>query len=115
MEQNETHSQPGEISPVEASNRKLLFRTVAALENEEEAMWFFDELCTPKEQKYMAQRVAATELLALGYTYGEIMKAQKSEDTTISSATIHRIQETAANGGGQLWRMIQRTSGIEGC
>ena len=30
--ENETHRQPGEISSVEASNRKLLFRTVAALE-----------------------------------------------------------------------------------
>ena len=104
-----------EIIPIDENNRRLFFRIIAALESEEEAAAFFDELCTRQEVKTITQRAAAAELLVQGFTYDEIKQMLKRGDSTISSATVNRVSDTVKNGGGALCRIIQRTSGAEGC
>ena|GEM_PF-2499045 len=100
---------------IEKNNRRLFFRALAALENEDEAAAFMGELCYPQEIKNMAQRVAVAELLTQGDTYEEIRLMLNRGDSTISSATVNRVNNTVKNGRGNLRRVIQRASGIEGC
>ena len=103
-----------EMNRIEEQNRQLLWRTLAALENEAEVMRFIRELCTPQEIKAIAQRLAAAELLVQNFTYGDITKMLKGVNSTISTATINRVNGTVKNGGGALRMIIQRTSGVEG-
>ena len=103
-------------TPIEDQNRQLLCRVLAALENEEEAMALLLEMCTPKEIKYWSQRAATAELLMQGHTYGDIVKSLACEGSTISTATINRVNETIKKGGSSCLRvMIQRASGADGC
>ena len=101
--------------PIEENNRRLLFRALAALESEDEAAAFFDELCTRQEVRAISQRVAVVELLVQGDTYHEIAGKLRHGDSTISTATVNRVNDTVKNGPGNLRRVIQRASGVEGC
>jgi TrpR-related protein YerC/YecD len=101
--------------PIDENNRRLLFRIFVALDSEDEAAAFFDELCTQQEVKNITQRVAVAELLMQRFTYDEIKQTLKRGDCTVSSATVNRVNDTVRNGPGNLWKMIQRVSGIEGC
>ncbi|MCL2107153.1 MAG: YerC/YecD family TrpR-related protein [Oscillospiraceae bacterium] len=99
----------------EDNNRRLFFRALTVLESKDEAAAFFDELCTRQEIRAISQRVAVAELLVQGNTYEEIKQTLRHGDSTISTATINRINNTIKNGRGDLRRIIQRASGIEGC
>ena len=103
------------MNAIENQNRQLLCRVLAALENEEEAMALIQDLCAPQEIRHWAQRAAAAELLMQGHTYGDIVKALACEGSTISTATINRVNETIKKDGSSCLRvMIQRASGVEG-
>ena len=115
MKNNVMTVQPGNETLTEELNRRLFFRVMAALESEDEAMRFFEDLCTPKEITFMAQRVAVAELLAQDYTYGAIIKTLKRKGYTISTATINRVNNQVRYGKGHLKNMILRVTGIEGC
>jgi uncharacterized protein YerC len=104
-----------EIVSIEENNRRLLFRTLAALESEDEAAAFIMELCYPQEIKNMAQRVAIAELRVQNFTYQDIIKQLMRGLSTVSTATVNRVSDTVKNGPGYLRKIIQRTSGVEGC
>lgn len=72
---------------------KLLYSAVMTLESEEECQHLFEDLCTPKEIKSLAQRFAVAKMLSEGRIYNEIV-----EETGASTATISRVNRTMSNG-----------------
>ena len=72
---------------------KLLYSAVMTLENEEECQHLFEDLCTPKEIKSIAQRFAVAKMLSEGKIYNDIV-----EETGASTATISRVNRTMSKG-----------------
>ena len=70
-----------------------LYHAILALENLEECMAFFEDLCTVSELRAMEQRYEVARLLDKGMIYSEIM-----EKTGASSATISRVNRSLING-----------------
>ena len=63
------------------------------LESEEECRRLFEDLCTPKEIKSLAQRFAVAKMLSEGKVYNDIV-----EQTGASTATISRVSRTMSEG-----------------
>ena len=72
---------------------KLLYSAIMTLENEEECQHLFEDLCTPKEIKSIAQRFAVAKMLGEGRIYNEIVA-----ETGASTATISRVNRTMSKG-----------------
>ena len=74
---------------------KELYGALLALETEEEAEIFLEDLCTIKELESMCQRLNAAKMLLNGKTYNEIV-----DTTEISSATLARVSKCVQYGNG---------------
>ena len=72
---------------------KLLYSAVMTLQSEEECHHLFEDLCTPKEIKSLAQRFAVAKMLSEGRIYNDIV-----EETGASTATISRVNRTMSKG-----------------
>ena len=72
-----------------------LFTLISSISNVEDCALLFDDLCTKKEVKQMAQRVRAAKMLLDGATYNKVI-----EETDISSATLSRVSRCVQNGKG---------------
>ena len=72
---------------------KLLYSAVMTLKSEEECQHLFEDLCTPKEIKSIAQRFAVAKMLSEGRIYNDIV-----EETGDSTATISRVNRTMSKG-----------------
>ena len=72
---------------------KLLYSAVMTLKSEEECQHLFEDLCTPKEIKSLAQRFAVAKMLSEGRIYNDIV-----EETGASTATISRVNRTMSKG-----------------
>lgn len=72
---------------------ELLYKAVLTLETPEECHQLFEDLCTPKELKSMAQRFAVAKMLSEVRTYKDIVI-----ETAASTATISRVSRTMSNG-----------------
>ncbi len=72
-----------------------LFDVILSLETKEECIAFFDDLCTVKELRDMAQRVQTAQMLLQGKTYEKIV-----QNVEISTATISRINRCIQYGSG---------------
>ncbi len=70
-----------------------MYKAILTLETVEEAMKFFDDLCTVTEIQAMEQRYQVAELLEQGYIYNDIL-----EKTGASSATISRVNRSLQYG-----------------
>ncbi|GFP18506.1 hypothetical protein HKBW3S03_00011 [Candidatus Hakubella thermalkaliphila] len=64
-----------------------LFEAILQLKNVEECYRFFEDICTVKELKAMAQRLAVAKMLEAGAKYSDI-----SSQTGASTATISRVK-----------------------
>lgn len=71
----------------------LLYSAVLTLETPDECKRLFEDLCTPKEIKSIAQRFAVAKMLSEGKIYNEIV-----EETGASTATISRVNRTMSRG-----------------
>lgn len=71
----------------------LLYSAVLTLETPDECKRLFEDLCTPKEIKSIAQRFAVAKMLSEGKIYNEIV-----EGTGASTATISRVNRTMSRG-----------------
>lgn len=71
----------------------LLYSAVMTLETPDECKRLFEDLCTPKEIKSIAQRFAVAKMLSEGKIYNEIV-----EETGASTATISRVNRTMSRG-----------------
>lgn len=72
---------------------KLLYSAVMTLKSEEECQHLFEDLCTPKEIKSIAQRFAVAKMLSEGKIYNDIV-----DETGASTATISRVNRTMSKG-----------------
>ncbi len=72
---------------------KLLYSAVMTLKSEEECQHLFEDLCTPKEIKSIAQRFAVAKMLSEGRIYNDIV-----DETGASTATISRVNRTMSKG-----------------
>ena len=80
-----------------------LFDAVMSITDREECYKFFEDLCTVKEIKAMAQRYGVAKLLLNKKTYSEIEEA-----TGASTATISRINRTLQYGADGYTSVIDR-------
>ena len=91
-----------ERSKIRSAQADLLMQAVLALENEEEAYCFFEDLCTIAELKSMAQRLEVAVQLRQGVTYQEIAKAGG-----VSTATISRVNRALNYGADGYARFVR--------
>jgi len=80
-----------------------LFQTILRLRSLEECYAFFDDLCTIKEIKDMAQRLDGAVMLDGGANYQAIV-----EKIGLSTATISRISRCLNYGSGGYRTAIDR-------
>jgi len=88
---------------IRSSQTDMLMKAVLALDNEEDAYRFFEDLCTIPEIRSIAQRFEVAVLLRQGETYQKI-----AEQTGASSATISRVNRSLSYGADGYDRVLQR-------
>ena len=74
---------------------QALFQLLAQLQDPEDVMALFADMCTNKEIANMAERLFAAKLLLEGKTYSQVM-----EQVEISSATLSRVSRCVQYGNG---------------
>ena len=80
--------------PKKPRNQKM-YEAILSLENLDECMRFFDDLCTVTELMAMEQRYQVASCLNDGMIYNEILA-----ETGASSATISRVNRSLQYGRG---------------
>ncbi len=80
-----------------------LFDAILTLENTEECYKFFEDACTIKELRDIAQRFHVAKLLKAGKNYQEI-----NAETGMSTATICRVSKCLNYGEGGYMTAIER-------
>ena len=79
----------------------LLMKAILALDSEEDAYRFFEDLCTIPEIKSISQRLEVAWLLDQKETYQRI-----AEETGASSATISRVNRSLIYGADGYRRVL---------
>ena len=82
---------------------RQLISAVLALESEEEALAFFEDIFTIRELQSVAQRLSVAQLLAKKVTYQEI-----AERTGASTATISRVNHSLSYGAGGYQKVLTK-------
>ncbi len=88
------------VNNVDMKNQ--LFNVIAELDSAEEVASLFEDLCTPKEIEYMAQRIEGAKLLMQGESYNQIINK-----TSISTATLGRINRCIQYGNGGYNKLLK--------
>ncbi|MBQ8880584.1 MAG: helix-turn-helix domain-containing protein [Oscillospiraceae bacterium] len=83
-----------------------LFQTILNLQSIEDCYAYFEDLCTIKEIKDMAQRLDTAILLSQGVSYQRI-----AEQVDVSSATICRVSKCYNYGTGGYRKAIEKLEG----
>ena len=91
------------MAPFNTPSIDRLFAAILQLQTAEECHKFFEDICTVKEVKDMAQRLDAAILLDEGAGYQQI-----SEQVGISTATISRVSRCLNYGAGGYRMVIDR-------
>ncbi|MBA2656276.1 MAG: helix-turn-helix domain-containing protein [Tatlockia sp.] len=81
--------------PFKAQSNQQLMQAISLLKNEQEALAFFTDLCTPAELEAMADRWVVVPLLRQGISYRVIQ-----EQTGVSVTTITRVARCLSMGSG---------------
>lgn len=81
-----------------------LYEAFLSCESADEVRVFLDDVCTYNEIEAMADRFWVAQLLSLGYTYEQIEKM-----TSISSATISRVNRCLIKGSGGYNNVLNKT------
>ena len=81
----------------------MLMRAVLALETEEDAYRFFEDLCTIPEIRSISQRLEVADLLRKKETYQKI-----ADETGASSATISRVKRSLSYGAEGYDRVLNK-------
>ena len=85
-----------------------LYTTIAHLNSAEECRAFFEDLCTVKEIRDMAQRLDTAILLDAGKTYEQI-----AGRIGISTATISRVSRALSYGADGYRRALEEMPATE--
>ena len=97
------------MSHLHSESVDRLFETILNLGSIEECYAYFEDLCTIKEVKDMAQRLDTAILLSQGYSYQKI-----TEQVEISTATIGRVSRALQYGTGGYRAAIEKLAPPEG-
>lgn len=92
----------------EDADLKQFLNAVLTLENPQEALKFFQDVCTIKELTDMAKRLEAARMLAGGKNYREVTEA-----TGMSTATISRVNRCLIYGEGGYRAALDKLEGAE--
>lgn len=95
-------------SRIKSDQVDRFFEAVLLLENREECYKFFEDICTIKEIKSIAQRLEVAKLLKAKKTYNEI-----EAETGASTATISRINRSLNYGVGGYDIVLKRLGLID--
>lgn len=82
---------------------KLLMKAVLSLQTEEEALAFFEDLCTIPEMISISQRLEVAQLLRQKCSYKDI-----AEKTGASTATISRVNRALVYGANGYETVLER-------
>ena len=96
------------MAPFNTPSIDRLFAAILQLKDVEECHKFFEDICTVKEVKDMAQRLDAAILLDEGAGYQQI-----SEQVGISTATISRVSRCLNYGSGGYKTALSKLSAEE--
>jgi TrpR-related protein YerC/YecD len=89
------------------SKIRKLMQVISLIENQEEALCFFTDLCTPAELEAMADRWQVVPLIRAGVPYREI-----HERTGVSVATITRVARCINLGEGGYTLLADRLNQV---
>lgn len=92
------------MQPIDNEQVKDLAAAMLALESEDEAYRFFEDIFTIHELQAVAQRLAVARLLRSKVTYQEI-----AERTGASTATISRVNRSLNYGAGGYQIILNKT------
>lgn len=96
-------------SKFDRANRNMaLYESIVRLENVDECIRFFDDLCSVTEIRAMEQRFEVATLLSEGKNYNTIL-----EMTGASSATISRVNRSLQYGADGYTVAIERMKKIK--
>ncbi len=84
------------------------YKAVLSLKNEEECARFFEDVCTIKELKDMAQRLGVAIMLKDGKSYQNV-----SAEIGASTATISRVNRCLMYGNGGYNIVLERMNSSE--
>ncbi len=91
------------MSNIRNSETDALFEAILKLKTSDELYRFFEDACTIKEIKDIAQRFQVARLLNSGYNYQEV-----NAETGASTATICRVNKCLNYGEGGYLTAIER-------
>jgi TrpR-related protein YerC/YecD len=86
----------------------LLFNAILTLKDVEECYAFFEDICTVKEIKSIAQRLLVAQMLTEKCVYSDIVKK-----TGASTATISRVNRSLSYGNDGYQMVFGRLDGTE--
>ena len=79
-----------------------LYSVLAKLDSPQKIACLLEDLCTPKEIEYMAQRIEGAKLLMQGESYNQIIGK-----TSISTGTLGRINRCIQYGNGGYNKLLK--------
>lgn len=88
---------------IDAKVAEQFYCAILALNTKEECKAFFDDICTIKELQDLSQRLQVAVMLDNGMNYQEI-----SKQTSVSSATISRVNKCLNYGDGGYRTVLDR-------
>lgn len=92
------------IQATKKESVEQLMHAISLLKNQEEAMAFFTDLCTPAELESMTDRWQVVPLLQKGIPYRTI-----HDETGVSVTTITRVARCLRMGSGGYLLIANRT------
>ena len=91
------------MNGIDTDVAEAFFNAVLSLKTAEECQAFFKDVCTIKELQDLTQRLQVAALLSEGRNYQEI-----SRQTSVSSATISRVNRCLLYGDGGYRTVLER-------
>ena len=83
------------MEKLDAKMADQFYSAILSFKTKEECRAFFDDICTIKELQDLMQRLQVASMLSKGMNYQEI-----SKETSVSSATISRVNRCLNYGDG---------------
>ena len=91
------------MNGIDKDAAEAFFNAVLSLKTADECQTFFKDVCTIKELQDLTQRLQVAALLSEGRNYQEI-----SRTTSVSSATISRVNRCLLYGDGGYRTVLER-------
>ena len=91
------------MEKLDAEMADQFYSAILSLKTKEECRSFFNDICTIKEMQDLMQRLQVASMLSKGMNYQEI-----SKETSVSSATISRVNRCLNYGDGGYMTVLGR-------